>query len=275
MATKKAVVRQIEGITFAAKSDSSPWVIMDGPQSFGGSDAGARPKELLLFALGGCTASDVTSILRKKRVPVDAFEVRVSATVREEHPQVFTDIHLEYVFTGSEIREPDVERAIELSSTKYCSVSAMLRGNVDISHSYVINRPSGIETGVEGSRVCDSLPPDCSERRPYVRARSRADPVPPLRGVPSTGTIRSVFAAFPPGGCNALADNCRDGLAAPHAAVARRFESGPSVRRRAPAQRSRDTPTAPMGRRRRPARRSAPVAAPTSRSAGMATGPSR
>ena len=135
---KRAIVKQLNGITFAGKSDSNHWVVIDGPESFGGSDAGSRPKELLLLALGGCTASDVVSILKKKRVALEDFEVRLKANVREEHPQVFTDIHVEYVFYGEDIIPADVERAIELSTTKYCSVSAMLRNNVNITHSYRI-----------------------------------------------------------------------------------------------------------------------------------------
>lgn len=138
MPTKHAVVKQIQGITFAAKADSNHWVTMDGPATFGGSNAGPSPKELLLMALGGCTASDVVPILKKKRVPVEGFEIRLTGTAREEHPQIFTDIHIEYIITGDNINPADVERAIELSTTKYCSISAMLQSSVTITHSYKI-----------------------------------------------------------------------------------------------------------------------------------------
>jgi putative redox protein len=138
MPSTKAVIKQLQGITFAAKSATNHWILMDGPEIFGGSNAGCRPKELLLFALGGCTASDVVPILKKKRVPLDGLEVHVTANAREEHPQVFTDIHIEYVFYGNDINTIDVERAIDLSTTKYCVVSAMLKGNVQITHSYRI-----------------------------------------------------------------------------------------------------------------------------------------
>jgi putative redox protein len=112
--------------------------MMDGPAEFGGSNAGTRPKELILMALGGCTGSDVVAILKKKRVPVKSLQINLTATVAEEHPQVFTDIHLEYVFAGEGIAAADVERAIELSTTKYCSVSAMLKASVKLTHSYKI-----------------------------------------------------------------------------------------------------------------------------------------
>ena len=138
MSTKKAVVKHIKGVTFLGKSDSNHWVTMDGPESFGGSDAGTRPKELLLIALGGCTGSDVITILQKKKVQISNFEMNITAEVAEEHPQVFTKINVEYVFHGKDIQEKDVERAIELSQTKYCSVTHMLNKAMQITHSFKI-----------------------------------------------------------------------------------------------------------------------------------------
>jgi len=143
MPQRTAVVELVRGLTFVAKSDSNHWVMMDGPPELGGSNAGSRPKELLLMALGGCTGSDVASILAKKRTPLRGFRINLSANSREQHPQVFTDIHIEYVFTGDGINSADVERAIELSTTKYCSVSAMLKEAVRITHSYRIEPVAG------------------------------------------------------------------------------------------------------------------------------------
>lgn len=138
MATKTAYVKQLKGITLVGKTDSNVWITIDGPPEFGGSSAGVRPKELLLLSLAGCTASDVISILQKKRAKLNDFEINITAETREEHPQVFTKIHIEYVFYGEELKTEDIERAIELSSTKYCSVQAMLRPAVEITHSYRI-----------------------------------------------------------------------------------------------------------------------------------------
>lgn len=138
MATKKALVKQVKGITFVGKTDSNHWITMDGPESFGGSDAGIRPKELLMLSLGGCTGSDVASILAKKKIKLDGFEMNISAEVADEHPQVFTSMHLEYVFYGKDLPEKDIERAIELSLTKYCSVTAMLQKAMPIEHSFKI-----------------------------------------------------------------------------------------------------------------------------------------
>jgi putative redox protein len=138
METRKAYIRQIKGISFAGKTDSNHWVITDGKKEFGGNEAGTSPKELLLISLGGCTGSDVVSILEKKRVNLDGFEMNLTADVSDGVPQVYTKIHIEYVFYGKDIKEKDVERAIELSQTKYCGVSEMLRHAMEITYSHRI-----------------------------------------------------------------------------------------------------------------------------------------
>lgn len=140
MGTAKAYLKQIKGITFAGKTDSNHWVTIDGPENFSGSDAGIRPKELLLISLAGCTASDVVSILQKKRVNFNDFEINISAELTEEHPKVYSKIDLEYVVYGTDINPKDVERAIELSQTKYCGVTAMLEKAVKINHTYRIEK---------------------------------------------------------------------------------------------------------------------------------------
>ena len=122
----KAVVKRVQGMTLAARADSNHWLIMDAAESVGGTDAGSRPVELILMGLAGCTSMDVLSILQKKRITLDDYEVLVEAERAEEHPKVFTRIALKFVFYGNNIPEEAVKRAIELSETKYCSVSAML-----------------------------------------------------------------------------------------------------------------------------------------------------
>ncbi|MBU1095947.1 MAG: osmotically inducible protein OsmC [Ignavibacteriae bacterium HGW-Ignavibacteriae-2] len=139
MGIKTASIKQLEGITFAGKADSGHWVMMDGPEGFGGSNAAIRPKELLLLSLGGCTGSDVASILSKKRIKTDGFEINLTADSTEEHPQVFTKINIEYVFYGQDLKESDLERAIELSLTKYCGVTAMLQKAMEITHTLKIS----------------------------------------------------------------------------------------------------------------------------------------
>jgi len=141
MATKTVELRQLNGITLAAKGESNHWVMMDGDPQLGGSGGASKPKELVLMALAGCTAMDVIPILTKKRAPLTGFEIKVTAKEREEHPRIFTDIHVEYVFYGEGLKTDDVERAIDLSKTKYCSVSAILSASAKLTHSYQI-KPS-------------------------------------------------------------------------------------------------------------------------------------
>jgi len=138
METKKVYLKQVKGLTLAAKGESNHWITMDGPENLGGNNAGIRPKELVLIALAGCTGSDVVSILQKKKVKLTDFEINITAQQTEEHPKVFTSIDLEYVFYGEDINLNDVERAIELSTTTYCAVSAMLKKAMTINHTYRI-----------------------------------------------------------------------------------------------------------------------------------------
>jgi len=141
MAQHSATIKQLQGISFAGKTDSNNWVMMDGPENFGGSNAAIRPKELLLLSLGGCTSADVIAILQKKRVKLDSYNLNISAESTETHPKVYTKIHLEYVLAGTEIKEKDVERAIELSQNTYCGVTAMLQKSIEITHSFKIVEP--------------------------------------------------------------------------------------------------------------------------------------
>jgi putative redox protein len=98
----------------------------------------ATPMELLLIALGGCTAVDVVSILKKKRERVTDYRVEVRGTRREEHPRAFTRIEVRHVVRGRGVSQRSVAAAVELSETKYCSVAATLRPGVEIVSSYEV-----------------------------------------------------------------------------------------------------------------------------------------
>ncbi len=114
------------GMSFDGTASSGLILPVDTSVESGGNDSGFRPMELLLVGLAGCTAMDVISILKKKRQDVTNFEVRVRGERAEDHPKVFTHILIEYVVTGRELDRTAVERAVELSETKYCSAQAML-----------------------------------------------------------------------------------------------------------------------------------------------------
>lgn len=98
----------------------------------------ATPVELLLIALGSCTAVDVVSILRKKREKVTDYRVEVRGERREEHPRAFTRMEVRHIVRGRDLSEKAVAQAIELSETKYCSVAATLRPTVEIVSTYEI-----------------------------------------------------------------------------------------------------------------------------------------
>ncbi len=135
-------VKFVDGMTFIGRGDSNHWVIMDAAETVGGTNAGTRPMELLLISLGGCTGMDVVSILKKKRVKFDKFEMKITGVRAEEHPKVYTKVDIEYVIYGNKINPKDVENAIELSQAKYCSVSAILKkSGAEVNYTYKIIQP--------------------------------------------------------------------------------------------------------------------------------------
>jgi putative redox protein len=125
-------------MTFTGSANSGFEVRLGTDPSVGGDDDGLRPLELIAIGLAGCTAMDVISILKKKRQEVTAFETKVHADRAEEHPKVFTHITVTYIFEGHHLDPVAVERAIELSTTKYCPAQAMLEKAVEIEHTYEI-----------------------------------------------------------------------------------------------------------------------------------------
>jgi putative redox protein len=134
-----AEIVQVRGLTFVGKAESGHWISMDGPTDFNGSDSGVRPKELILIGLGGCSGSDVASILQKMREKISRFEIDIKAEVADEHPKVYTSIHLTYKFWGENLKPANIEKAINLSQERYCSVTAMLKKAVKITYTHQIN----------------------------------------------------------------------------------------------------------------------------------------
>jgi putative redox protein len=102
---------------------------------------GASPMELLLLGVGGCTALDIVSILKKQRQNLTEFMVEVRGKRAEIHPRVYTDIEIIYHLWGENLESKAVEKAIKLSEDKYCSASAMLRSSARISSKYVLHAP--------------------------------------------------------------------------------------------------------------------------------------
>jgi putative redox protein len=145
--THTATLTLLDGMAFQAASGSGHTLTLDANPAAGGQERGPRPMELLLLGLGGCTAMDVISILRKMRQEVTDYRVEVSGERAETHPQVYTRLTVEHVVTGRRLDEALVRRAIELSDTRYCSAAAMLRQAAPITTRYrLIDADTGAVT---------------------------------------------------------------------------------------------------------------------------------
>ncbi len=125
-------------MSFSGTANTGFEVPLGADPAVGGDNDGFRPIELFAVGLAGCTAMDVISILQKKRQEVTAFEVQVHADRAEEHPKIFTKMHVEYMFTGRNLNAKAIERAIELSEQTYCPAQGMLNKVVSMTSSYKI-----------------------------------------------------------------------------------------------------------------------------------------
>ncbi len=142
VSTKTATLSLVGDMRFEARVGSGHTIVMDN----GEGDTGARPAELVGVALGGCTAMDVISILRKKRQAVTGYEIRVTGLQEESHPHNFTRFDIVHVVDGQDIDPEAVRRAIELSATRYCSVGSTLSsGELEVCHHYLIRTPGAEE----------------------------------------------------------------------------------------------------------------------------------
>lgn len=137
---KVALQRINKAVHFEASSElSSVKVNIDGSEAIGGEGKGVRPMELVLMALGSCSVFDLNTILQKQRQEIEDIQVEVEGDRREEIPNIFTKIHINFLLKGK-IDELKAQKAAELAVKKYCSVHDMLAaGGVDITYSIKIN----------------------------------------------------------------------------------------------------------------------------------------
>lgn len=131
----EATVKWHDNNTFIGRSGSGHAVVFDGNKD---NSFAASPMEMVLMAAGACSSVDVVSILKKSRQQVLDCEVKLSAERAETIPKVFTKLHLHFEVTGIDLSEKQVERAVQLSADKYCSVSIMLSGSVAVTHSFSV-----------------------------------------------------------------------------------------------------------------------------------------
>jgi putative redox protein len=160
MAVKTADLRNEGGMRFVARTGSGFEITMDDEAGGGGP----RPIEVLAVAIGGCTGMDVASILEKKRQQVTRYAIRVEAVQRDVHPHAFKRVDIIHEVEGPAVEVEAVARAIELSATRYCSVSTGLAtGIAELHHRYVVTSPAGAAP-VAGVAIVtgprQELPPD-------------------------------------------------------------------------------------------------------------------
>lgn len=108
-------------------------VMIDAEKEVGGQGKGLRPKAMMLTALAGCTAMDVTSLLKKMRAEVEGFTVEVEGNLAEEHPKYYNKVTVTYKFFGKDFQKDKIEKAVNLSSERYCGVFFMFKHFADLN----------------------------------------------------------------------------------------------------------------------------------------------
>jgi putative redox protein len=117
---------------------------IDADAQFGGNDLGPRPKALLLSGLAGCTGMDVVSLLKKMRMEWDSFALEVEGELTDEHPKVYKEIRIKYLFRGDKLEENKIKKAVSLSQEKYCGVTTMLGKTADIKVDILLNPDTAV-----------------------------------------------------------------------------------------------------------------------------------
>ena len=125
-----AQVKWTDGFQFVGRVGSGPAIILDNPE--GGS--GPSPMQVVLIGIAGCSGMDVVSILKKKRSTFKDLQINITGDRKEDHPKGYTKIQMEFLIYGQGVKPSDVERAVELSVTKYCSAIGSINAEVDYSY---------------------------------------------------------------------------------------------------------------------------------------------
>ena len=133
-----------EKMHLTGTASSGHIIQLDSSEQGGGQNLGFRPMEMVAMGVAGCSSMDVISILRKLRVDFNGYEVEVAVTSATEYPKVFTDMHFTYRVTGHNVQKEDVEKAVDLSETKYCQGIAMMSKSAKISHTIEVIEDVGI-----------------------------------------------------------------------------------------------------------------------------------
>ena len=127
----------LNDLAFEAEVDGHK-IYMDSSMEHGGKNTGPRPKPLMMVALAGCTGMDVAAILKKMKVELESFTVEVEGDITEDHPKRFEGMKVIYRVKGKDINRKSVEKAVNLSTTRYCGVSANYEKAFPITHEIIM-----------------------------------------------------------------------------------------------------------------------------------------
>ncbi len=137
---KVELVRVDDAFHMEARNEQGNVVSIDGSPAIGGSNKGARPMELLAMGLGGCSAIDIISILKKQRQEITGFRIEVDAEREPDAvPSLFQSMHVIYHLEGKDLDRTKVSRAVDLSMGTYCSVTKTLEKTAKITYAFTVN----------------------------------------------------------------------------------------------------------------------------------------
>lgn len=125
--TNHITTKWLGEMAFESNNPSGQTVRIDAGEESGGSGAGLRPKALMLSGLAGCSGLDVASLIKKMKLEVEDFKIETIANLTDEHPKYYDSVVVEYHFTGANLNEDKLKKAVDLSVEKYCGVMEMFR----------------------------------------------------------------------------------------------------------------------------------------------------
>ncbi|WP_299058597.1 OsmC family protein [uncultured Polaribacter sp.] len=127
MATNIVTTTWKENMQFESDNPSGINLFMDAGEESGGKGEGYRPKALMLASLAGCSGLDIVSLLKKMRAEAADFKIEITAELTDEHPKFYNKVKVDYHFTGNNLKEDKIKKAVDLSVDKYCGVMEMFR----------------------------------------------------------------------------------------------------------------------------------------------------
>jgi putative redox protein len=127
MATNIVTTTWKENMQLESDNPSGISLTMDAGEESGGEGKGYRPKALMLSSLAGCSGLDVVSLLKKMHAEVAEFRIDITAELTDDHPKFYNKVKVDYHFSDTELQPKKIQKAVNLSVTKYCGVMEMFR----------------------------------------------------------------------------------------------------------------------------------------------------